>query len=548
MKRRILIFVLVAALVLAMSMTAAFAGKPAPSPTVSITSPANNATVSGSAVAISADCSSGGTSYTVTGVTYSIDSGAAVAMTGPNGSVSGTWTASWDSTKVSDGSHTITVTATNSGNKSTSSSVTVTVSNGGSGNGIGNAYTVIAYNDLGMHCACPNNELMILLPPFNTIRAQVIKRGSIPQVITSGITVEYDSVENTEANLLNDSEYVKWLDNAEHYFPGCGISRTNIVGLTGNHLDGQMKPSGIHWVADGIPNYPNIDPNGILDFFGQKRDPYLTANITVKDTAGTVLAKTSTVVPVSFGGCCNCHYKLAQNVLGISNPTPDQSFKVMCDAHYRDHPEAGDIYAMKPIRCSKCHADPAVGAPGSELGVPTSTTFSEALHLFHAKSALVTSSTYDPNINTNCYDCHPDNNLVKCYRGLHQNSSLGLTKWCTDCHGSILNRIDRTDYKTPWQYNSLPTCKGCHGASYGENARSSSIFGLYLSSNGHKKDEIDCLTCHGSPHAEIPATNPYANDNGQSIQLQGTANGGKAIGVCDVCHIGRSTTWAVPPH
>lgn len=547
MKRRALIIALALVVALTLCVSAAFAGKPVV-PTVSITAPANGATVSGTAVAISADCAGGGSGVTVAGVTYAVDGGAAVAMTGPNGAASGTWTANWDSTKVSDGSHTIAVTAKNSSNKTATSSVTVTTSNS-SGTG---AYALIAYNDLGMHCACPNTDLMILLPPFNTLRAQLIQRASKPVNVTSGVTLEYQSVENTEQNLLNDAEYVKWLDNANIYFPTSKgfptISRTNIVGLTGNGLNGTMTSNGTFWEATGIPNYPAIDPNGILDFFGQKRDPYLTTNITAKDSGGNVLATTSAVVPVSFGGCCGCHYTLAQNVLGISNPTPDQSFKVMSDAHLRD--TGVDFYSMKPIRCSSCHADPAVDGPNAK-NVNCTTTFSQALHLFHANSALVKSS-YSANIDNDCYQCHPDNNKVKCYRGLHQNASLGLNKWCSDCHGTILNRIDRTNYSTPWLYNSLPKCgqSGCHSSQYSESARSTTgIFGLYLASDGHHGGML-CTTCHGAPHAEIPASNPDANDNGQSVSLQSSfgVTNGKAIGVCDVCHIGRSTTWGIPPH
>jgi hypothetical protein len=37
-------------------------------------------------------------------------------------------------------------------------------------------YVVMATNDLGMHCVCMGFETFMLLPPFNTLRAQVIKR------------------------------------------------------------------------------------------------------------------------------------------------------------------------------------------------------------------------------------------------------------------------------------------------------------------------------------------------------------------------------------
>ncbi|NMX23241.1 hypothetical protein HCU62_04740, partial [Dissulfurirhabdus thermomarina] len=44
-------------------------------------------------------------------------------------------------------------------------------------------YVVMATNDLGMHCACPGAETFLLLPPFNTLRAQVIQRDKDPKVI-----------------------------------------------------------------------------------------------------------------------------------------------------------------------------------------------------------------------------------------------------------------------------------------------------------------------------------------------------------------------------
>jgi len=47
-------------------------------------------------------------------------------------------------------------------------------------------YKVIAWNDLGMHCACPTFGGFLLLPPFNTVRAQVFSYGSRdPVLVTS---------------------------------------------------------------------------------------------------------------------------------------------------------------------------------------------------------------------------------------------------------------------------------------------------------------------------------------------------------------------------
>ena len=69
---------------------------------------------------------------------------------------------------------------------------------------------VVANNDLGMHCACPGSEYFMLLPPFNTIRAQVIERGGQSPVVLddpNDIRVEYDVVENTDDNLKADPYY-----------------------------------------------------------------------------------------------------------------------------------------------------------------------------------------------------------------------------------------------------------------------------------------------------------------------------------------------------
>jgi len=51
--------------------------------------------------------------------------------------------------------------------------------------GGGGTYKVIAWNDLGMHCACPTFSGFLLLPPFNTIRAQVLSYGTNDPVMVT---------------------------------------------------------------------------------------------------------------------------------------------------------------------------------------------------------------------------------------------------------------------------------------------------------------------------------------------------------------------------
>ena len=93
---------------------------PAP-PTVSITSPANGGTVSGT-VAVQASASAG---LALAGVQFSLDGVKLGLMV-----TSTPYAVSWDTTQSTNGSHTITAVAQDSGGNTASASVTVTVANG----------------------------------------------------------------------------------------------------------------------------------------------------------------------------------------------------------------------------------------------------------------------------------------------------------------------------------------------------------------------------------------------------------------------------------
>jgi hypothetical protein len=60
-------------------------------------------------------------------------------------------------------------------------------------------YVVFGYNDLGMHCMNADFSEMMILPPFNTLHAQVIQRGAEPSIITADVTVRYIIPGNTRA-------------------------------------------------------------------------------------------------------------------------------------------------------------------------------------------------------------------------------------------------------------------------------------------------------------------------------------------------------------
>ncbi|MBL8483941.1 MAG: hypothetical protein JNJ60_17220 [Rhodocyclaceae bacterium] len=70
--------------------------------------------------------------------------------------------------------------------------VLVSASSGGTGTGGTSTYAVIAANDLGMHCADQDYRIFSILPPFNVVHAQVIKKGSKPLILdSSSVDVYY---------------------------------------------------------------------------------------------------------------------------------------------------------------------------------------------------------------------------------------------------------------------------------------------------------------------------------------------------------------------
>jgi len=440
---------------------------------------------------------------------------------------------------------------------------------------------VMASNDLGMHCACPGAEKMLLLPPFNTLRAQVIERGGSSPVLLSDptdIRVEYDILENhdefnsykpddpSKTDLRVDPYYSTWMEMMPKYGFGPAENASGAIqGLTGAGLAGEMhsQPEG-WWEVIGVPAFPDasnssnqekimVDPLG-----GPNRNPYLTGQVRVYEQAtDALLAETSITVPVSFGGCCSCHLQLtADNGM---DPNPDNSFALMGQLHERD---SGINFALLdpdgdgvtgPVRCSVCHWDPAMGEssppggyvdPGTGATLPVSQySFSDVLHRWHVENSAVLS--YNPDLATDCYECHPSNQVM-CYRGHHTNKTIGTDNhavWCTDCHGDLYQRVAEGQLANPWSPATMPNCQDCHSAT-GENEVLAHTFGgSFLKSMSHKNDAILCSTCHGSPHALNPST--LAKDNVQNLALQGLPD---PIGKCSTCHTNKKDSYSKPAH
>ena len=344
------------------------------------------------------------------------------------------------------------------------------------------AYVAVSWNDLGMHCMNQGHANFSVLPPFNNLFTQVIRRGDathLPQLVVSGLTVEYSIPGNTYS--VGKTDF--W-----SYAPALfGVTLAPNIGLTGKGLTGTLDPGVNSFSAHGIPVTPWPDTSLAIEH------PFQQALVIARDAAGVEVARSTPVIPVSAEIHCvgsGCH----------------ASESAILNSHER---VSGFDPNARPILCARCHASPALGT----TGVPEAGYFSLRIHDAHRFLDQSMSGT------ALCYRCHPGGQ-AQCLRGA-MSVKHGLQ--CQNCHGTMgamANGIEQG--RIPWAQE--PKCATCHLAAYAENPGT-----LFRNSIGH--GGIMCEGCHSSTHADVPTR--VAADNANNIALQGYAG---ALKNCSVCH------------
>ncbi|HMK48941.1 MAG TPA: hypothetical protein VK435_02720 [Thermodesulfovibrionales bacterium] len=425
--------------------------------------------------------------------------------------------------------------------------------------------SVIAWNDLGMHCMDTDYSVFALLPPFNNLHAQVIdnKTGTL---ISSDIDLRYRATSDTRGS-INTSSYRKtnFWDWAPTLF---GAGPEVDAGLTGNPVQSRTPAPLAYdagagfWRADGIPTVPYDDR--------KRQNFYPMVLVAAKSAKGKTLATTKTVLPVSDEmTCLACHASggdpSAQPSGGwVNDPVPGKDWKRNILAIHDERNAGNPLYSSAltingynsrgllatsdsgtPVLCANCHASNALAKPGI-TGVKQLTT---AVHSWHATRAMddETGMPLDQTTTRSaCYYCHPGS-TTQCLRGV-----MGKAKdangdpllQCQSCHGSM--SVVGAEGRSGWI--DLPSCQYCHylSAATGGYVRDTSAFdtsgkfrqvtsifstGSTLYKLAAEHGNIQCEACHGSTHAEYPSAE--ANDNVQSILLQGHAG---TISDCSVCH------------
>lgn len=443
-------------------------------------------------------------------------------------------------------------------------------------------YTLLAWNDLGMHCYDGSDfSVFSILPPYNNLNAHLINNeGTSNKHITSGVSVTYEALSYAGSINTVSSTKTNFWDYLSDLFPGA-LSVPE-VGLTGNKTPSLIPQSmafnsTYNWFeADGIP-IVNRDDKNLTNYYPMVR-------VVAKDSTGVTLATADVVLPVSDEmDCAKCHASTvassdAKPIAGWENDADilkDYKYNIL-KLHDQEHPiSAADLSEIRAkgydyssslydtakagvaILCASCHSSNALGT--TSIGNARSLTSS--LHLKHASvidpsNGLALNDTLN---RSSCYSCHPGG-ATECLRGAMgsaKDASGNQTMQCQSCHGTM-NDVGST---TRIGWLDQPNCQVCHQG--GERYESALVAGtlravldntfattpntpsvgtsLYRYSTGH--GDLQCSSCHGSTHAIFPTS--HAADNVYSEQIQGHSG---TVAECTSCHTTVPNTTTGGPH
>ncbi|MCW8932418.1 MAG: hypothetical protein OQL19_19555 [Gammaproteobacteria bacterium] len=141
------------------------------------------------------------------------------------------------------------------------------------GGTVGGNYTILAANDLGMHCADQDFRIFSILPPYNVLNAQVLRKGNEPQMMSpaDGIHITYKAVNSNYFTDLTDSTRVP---DAVDSFTSTG---TNLPGIFKNNFWETAPASSTGIDKIGFIAYEALFPPSILSLFPSTPDLGLPA-------------------------------------------------------------------------------------------------------------------------------------------------------------------------------------------------------------------------------------------------------------------------------
>ena len=457
---------------------------------------------------------------------------------------------------------------------------------------------VLAWNNLGMHCMDDDYSVFAILPPYNTVLAQVVvgSNGTARRIEgTGGIAVRYQAVLDSEGSINTTSIGKGNFWTFTEAMLGVSLPLDEGLSLPGSTPGASMPGAGNPlrpmnyeappgwYVAWGVPITPYDDELHL--------NPYPLMHVVA--TGGIRTATTDIVLPVSVEmNCRACHSSgsgpaARPDVDWEWNPVPTRDYRLNIlqlhdELRFHENPgvytnilaakgfNALGLHATvvrdgKPMLCAACHQSEAI--PGS--GYPGVPPLTEAVHSIHAE-VLDPDTGISLGLTDNrsaCYRCHPGGE-TRCLRGAMGRAVAAdgsLAMQCQDCHGTM-SQVGSTN-RTGWL--DEPNCQACHTGDAVTNSgqiRYDNTFivdgvmrvpvnrrfatnsnapaadhSLFRFSKGH--GGLYCSACHGSTHAEFPTA--FRNDNVANLQRQGHVG---QLSECAACHGATPSTTTNGPH
>ncbi len=449
-------------------------------------------------------------------------------------------------------------------------------------------YRLVGWSELGMHCMDSDYSLMAILPPYNTIHAQLIDPSGKLVRSAGTFTVTYQavadasgSINRTSAQKTNFFSYAQLLFGA-NLAVDAGLAGKNMPGSANTPQAMTFDATTARFDAEGIPLTPTDDAG--------KVNPFPMMRLTARDGNGTTLATTDISLPVSDEvSCLMCHASgthpsARPNNGWVNDPSPQRDVRLNILKLHDDFQSQNPAFQAAatavgyqsagllptatqgmPILCARCHGSNALGANGV-AGIPPMT---RVMHGGHENVVnLLTGQTLgEATTRDACYLCHPGRS-TRCLRDAM--GSAGTTDGaysmdCQKCHGQLADLASST--RRGWL--DEPSCGNCHTGTAVSNSgqlRYETVFdspghqrvpsnstfttnadapvsgsSLFRASRGH--GGVFCPACHGAPHAIVPSRD--ASDNAQNIAMTGSPG---VVGDCVPCHGSDPSTTTGGPH
>ena len=323
---------------------------------------------------------------------------------------------------------------------------------------------ILGWNNLGMHCMDSDYSVFSILPPYNTIDAQLIVAGKL---ITngSGYTVTYQAVADPDGSINKTSAGKgNWMEFASLLYGGVATNQglpfpdPNLsfwMPGSSNTPQAMVFDADMKWFfAYGIPITPYDDTGN--------KNPYPMMRLIARNGSGTAIATNDIVLPVSDEMDCRaCHASgtqaAAQPAAGwvwSDNPERDFRLNILRLHDEQNFAQHHDLYVSalaardfnpqglyrgvvadgKPVLCAVCHASEALGA-GSYSNIPPLTASVHAKHATVVDPDLLI--TLDNSAHREaCYRCHPGS-ATKCLRGAMGGAIANdgtMAMQCQSCH------------------------------------------------------------------------------------------------------------------